>query len=252
MSFKVVIPARYASSRLPAKPLLDIAGKPMVLHVVEKAKASLADQVVVATDHADILEAVTGAGYECVMTAEHHQSGTDRIAEVARIYGWSAETIVVNVQGDEPLIDPTVINLVAQNLVEHPMAEIATVCHAISFKSEMINPNVVKVVMDRHGYAMYFSRAPIPYPRDSFANVGDLDNVSHVFRHVGVYAYKTSFLTTYASLDPAPIERLESLEQLRAMWHGYKISVACSEHPSAIGVDTEDDLIHVRAILGAK
>ena len=254
MSFKVVIPARHASTRLPGKPLLDIAGKPMVVRVAEQALASGAEEVVVATDHAAIQEAITAHGYRAVMTREDHVSGTDRIAEVAGMQGWADNTIVVNVQGDEPLIDPALIREVARNLAEHPEAAIATACHPIHDRESMFNPNVVKVVTDKSGYAMYFSRSPIPYARDAFSDgrrEGLLPTAMHAYRHIGIYAYKASFLHAYAQLAVSPVEQLESLEQLRAMWHGYRISVAETANAPATGVDTEEDLARVRALLSA-
>lgn len=255
MRFKVVIPARHASTRLPGKPLLDIAGKPMVVRVVEQALASGAEEVVVATDHADILKAVEAAGYRAVMTREDHVSGTDRIAEVAAIFGWAADAIVVNVQGDEPLIDPVLIREVARNLADHPEAAIATACHPIHDRESVFNPNIVKVVTDRAGYALYFSRAPIPYARDAYADgkrEGALPDKLEVLRHIGLYAYKASFLHAYAQLAVSPVEQAESLEQLRAMWHGYRISVAVTAHAPATGVDTPEDLERVRTLLTAE
>jgi 3-deoxy-manno-octulosonate cytidylyltransferase (CMP-KDO synthetase) len=254
LGFKVVIPARHASTRLPGKPLLDIAGKPMVVRVAEQALASGADEVVVATDHEAIMEAVEQHGYRAVMTRADHASGTDRIAEVAGLHGWSDGDIVVNVQGDEPLIDPELIREVAQNLAEHPEAAIATACHPIHDREAMFNPNVVKVVIDEAGYALYFSRAPIPYARDAFADgvrSGAMAADMKVLRHIGIYAYKVDFLRAYAGLAVSPIEQLESLEQLRALWHGYRISVAETLHAPAAGVDTQEDLLRVRAFVGA-
>ena len=249
MRFKVVIPARYASSRLPAKPLLDIAGKPMVVRVAEQAAASGAEEVIVATDHLDIFNTVLQHGFTAVMTRPDHLSGTDRLAEVAAYFQWADDVLVVNVQGDEPLIDPALIQQVADNLHAHSQASIATVCHAIHDKATMLNPNVVKVVMDAHGYAMYFSRAPIPYPRDAFAQSLDIPSAMPVYRHVGIYAYRAGFLHDYARLTPAPIEQYEALEQLRAMWHGHKISVSIIHEAPATGVDTHDDLALVRKIV---
>ena len=249
MRFKVVIPARYASSRLPAKPLLDIAGKPMVVRVAEQAAASGAEEVIVATDHLDIFNTVQQHGFTAVMTRPDHLSGTDRLAEVAAYFQWADDVLVVNVQGDEPLIEPALIQQVADNLHAHSQASIATVCHAIHDKATMLNPNVVKVVMDAHGYAMYFSRAPIPYPRDAFAQSLDIPSAMPVYRHVGIYAYRAGFLHDYARLTPAPIEQYEALEQLRAMWHGHKISVSIIHEAPATGVDTHDDLALVRKIV---
>ncbi len=247
MQYKIVIPARYASLRLPGKPLLDIGGKPMVVRVAEQAKATGAE-VVVATDDIRIHDAVLAYGHVAVMTREDHVSGTDRIAEVANKMGWSDEDIVVNVQGDEPLIEPTLIEEVALNLAQHANAAISTACHAIHDATTMLSPNVVKVVMDKEGYALYFSRAPIPYPRDAFATNHELPASMQIYRHIGLYAYRSSFLRAYANLQPSPLEQYESLEQLRALWHGYKISVAITTHPPAAGVDTPEDLQAVRAI----
>ena len=247
--FKVVIPARYASTRLPAKPLADIAGKPMVVRVAERASASGAQQVCVATDHQAVFDAVTAHGFEAVMTREDHVSGTDRIAEVAALNGWHEEMLVVNVQGDEPLIDPALISGVAANLQAHPQAGIATLCHPLSDAEEVFNPNVVKVVMDAAGYALYFSRAPIPYARDAFAQGRIIPPGLPVYRHVGIYAYRVGFLSSYARMQPAPIEKFESLEQLRALWHGVKISVEIVAHAPAPGVDTPQDLETVRKLI---
>jgi len=246
MAFKVVIPARYGSSRLPAKPLLDIAGKPMVIRVAEQALASGADTVVVATDHPAIHDIVGQHGVEVVMTRDDHPSGTDRIAEVVSLCGWADEEIVVNVQGDEPLISPILIREVAHNLASHLEASMATAGHAIHDKVAMLNPNVVKLVMDAEGHAMYFSRAPIPYPRDAFAANQDIPSGIDVYRHIGIYAYKSGFLKTYSALQPSMLEQAESLEQLRVLWHGFKISVAITSHAPATGVDTAQDLEHVR------
>lgn len=249
VAFKVVIPARYASSRLPGKPLVDIAGKPMVIRVVEKAQASGAEDVVVATDHAEVEQVVRDYGYRVAMTRQDHTSGTDRIAEVARQMAWPDDAIVVNVQGDEPLIPPRLIKEVALNLALHDEASMATACHAIHDKPTMFNPNVVKVIIDAKGHALYFSRAPIPYARDAFAEAGDVPVAMPVYRHIGIYAYRTAFLKAYADLEPALVERFEALEQLRALWHGHKISVAVTEHAPAAGVDTKADLEHVRALV---
>ena len=249
MKFKVVIPARYASSRLPAKPLLDIGGKPMVVRVAEQALASGAEEVIVATDHVEIVTVVERYGFKALMTREDHVSGTDRLAEVAAYFQWADDVLVVNVQGDEPLIDPELIKQVASDLNAQSQASIATVSHAIHDKETMLNPNVVKVVMDADGYAMYFSRAPIPYPRDAFAEGHGLPHGLPVYRHVGIYAYRAGFLHAYTQLSPAPVERFEALEQLRAMWHGYKISVSIVSKAPANGVDTLDDLEMVRQII---
>lgn len=252
MKFKVVIPARYASTRLPGKPLLDIAGKPMVIHVVERAVSSGAEQVVVATDHQEISNVVNQYGYQAVMTRQDHLSGTDRVAEVVHQYGWSDDVAVINVQGDEPLIPLRLIQEVAVSLAEHPQAAMATACHPIHDKASMFNPNVVKVVMDQAGYAMYFSRAPIPYARDAFATDMEVPSDMQVYKHVGIYAYYAGFLKSYAKLSPSMLEQYESLEQLRVLSHGYKISVAITQHTPAAGVDTQADLESVRSLIKAQ
>lgn len=249
--FKVVIPARHASTRLPGKPLLDIAGKPMVVRVAEQAVASGASEICIATDHTGIAEAVVHHGYPVVMTRTDHPSGTDRIAEVVRIHGWSDEEIIVNVQGDEPLIDPQLIREVASNLATHPEAAMATASHPIHDKAAVFSPNIVKVVTDKNGYALYFSRAPIPYARDAYAAGEDVPSALPVQRHIGIYAYRAGFLRAYSQLAPAMIETFEALEQLRALWHGYKISVAVTAHAPATGVDTAEDLQRVREIFAS-
>jgi 3-deoxy-manno-octulosonate cytidylyltransferase (CMP-KDO synthetase) len=246
--FHVVIPARYASTRLPGKPLLDIAGKPMVVWVAERAKQSGAEQVVVATDDVRILEVVNQHGHQSVMTRADHASGTDRIAEVALHEGWPDDAIVVNVQGDEPLIEASLIIEVAAALANSKDAVMATACHAIHRKADFINPNIVKVVLDAQGDALYFSRAPIPYPRDAFAQT-ELPLGIPAYRHIGIYAYRAKFLKEYASLKPAAIEQFESLEQLRVLHQGYKIAVAISGNAPAAGVDTEADLAYVRDLM---
>lgn len=249
MRFKVVIPARYASVRLPGKPLLDIGGKPMVVRVVEQALQSGADEVVVATDHEKIAAAVQQSGYHAIMTRVDHASGTDRISEVVELQGWNDQTIVVNVQGDEPLISPKLIKAVAEDLAQHAEAAIATACHPLHDKTAIMNSSVVKVVFDKVGYALYFSRAPIPYARDAYDAGEGVPQELPVYKHIGIYAYRASFLKQYKQLTPAPIERFEMLEQLRAMWHGYKISVVVADHSPSVGVDTKADLEYVRAVL---
>ena len=243
MAFNVVIPARYASARLPGKPLLDIAGKPMVVRVAEQAAKSDASEIVIATDFEKILSACEAHNFKAVMTRLDHASGTDRIAEVAQKLGWGADEIVVNVQGDEPLIAPELINAVAQHLAQSKDAVMATACHAIHDEASMINPNIVKVVMDASGNALYFSRAPIPYPRDEAHK-----QAIQAHRHIGIYAYKVGFLKKYASLAPSELEKIESLEQLRVLYHGYKIGVAITDKAPASGVDTQEDLDYVRSV----
>jgi len=249
MNFKVVVPARYASVRLPGKPLLDLGGKPMVVRVAEQAIQSGAEEVIVATDYEKIAEEVHKFGYQAVMTREDHASGTDRIAEVVQIMGWDDQAIVVNVQGDEPLISPALIRDVAQNLAHHEQAAIATACHPVQDMAAVQASSVVKVVLDKDGYALYFSRASIPYARDAYDAGDGIPPGLSVYKHIGIYAYRASFLQQYKQLEPSPIERFEALEQLRALWHGYKISVLVAEDAPSVGVDTKADLEYVRAIL---
>ncbi|MBL0168481.1 MAG: 3-deoxy-manno-octulosonate cytidylyltransferase [Propionivibrio sp.] len=243
MSFKVVIPARYASTRLPAKPLLDLGGKPMVVRVAERAALSGAEEVWVATDHAEVQAVATAHGLSVVLTSVDHPSGTDRLAEVVEQRGWDDQTIVVNVQGDEPLIDPGLITQTARQLAECG-SDIATVAHFIEDVADFFNPNIVKLVCKANGDALYFSRAPIPYARDHFAGAAGkeiLPSGLPAYRHIGLYAYRAGFLRGYARLTPSPLEGFEALEQLRALWHGFRISVAISDHLPMPGVDTPED-----------
>ena len=273
LHFRVVIPARYASSRLPGKPLADIGGQPMVLRVVERALQAGAESVVVATDDARVRAAVEAAGYQAIMTSPEHPSGTERLVEVAETLGWDDDILVVNVQGDEPLIDPELIREAARQLVLHDDAVMATLAHPIHDHADFINPNVVKVVADEAGYALYFSRAPIPWPRDAFAaqqanlekggaaqqansekggaSQQTMPQDLGALRHIGLYAYRAGFLRTYASLAVSPLERHEMLEQLRVLWHGYRISLGVTSCAPAPGVDTPEDLARVRALFGA-
>lgn len=247
MSFVVVIPARYASTRLPGKPLADIHGKPMVQHVVEKALQSGADRVIVATDDERVQQALQNTGVEVCMTSPDHQSGTERLAEVCRHYGFAADTIIVNVQGDEPLIPPAIIRQVADNLAA-ATAPMATLSVPIQDAEEAFNPNAVKVVTDKDGYALYFSRASIPWDRDRFAKsheqIGD-----HYQRHIGIYAYRAGFIQRYVDWAPSVLEQVEALEQLRVLWYGEKIHVAQALEAPPVGVDTQADLEKVRAFL---
>ncbi len=250
--FYAVIPARFASTRLPGKPLADIHGKPMVVRVAERAAASGAAGIWVATDHAGVAAAVAAHGYATAMTSPDCASGSDRLAEVAAALGWADDVVVVNVQGDEPLIDPELIRATAQALFDHPAASMATVSHRIHDAAEAFNPNVVKVVTDKDGYALYFSRAPIPWARDEWADAAardELPNALPMQRHIGLYAYRVGFLKAYPGLSRPDIERHESLEQLRALWHGYRIIVIESAQAIAPGVDTQEDLEKVRALL---
>ena len=241
--FKVVIPARYASTRLPAKPLLDLGGKPMVARVAERALLSGAEEVWVATDHPEVMEASTRHGLSVLLTRTDHPTGTDRLAEVVEQRGWDDETIIVNVQGDEPLIDPELIAQMARQLAESG-ADIATVAHPVDNAADFANPNIVKVVCKADGDALYFSRALIPYARDHFAQNPGMDSLPAempAYRHIGLYAYRARFLRAYARLTPSPLERVEALEQLRALWHGYRISVLISAQLPIPGVDTPED-----------
>ena len=251
MSFTVIIPARFASTRLPGKPLLDIAGKPMIQHVYEQALKSNADQVVIATDDQRIQELCLTIGATVVMTSAEHPSGTDRLEEVVTQLGLSDDHIVVNVQGDEPLIPPEIINQVAQNLAGNVDAGIATLCERIHDPKHIFNPNVVKVVFDDHGLASYFSRAPIPWARDSFANMSadTMPAGAEYFRHIGMYAYRVEFLKNYVTWLPSMTEKTESLEQLRALSNGVKIHIEEALISPPAGVDTEEDLQRIRTIL---
>ena len=248
MQFRVVIPARYASSRLPGKPLADIAGQPMVLRVLERALQAGAESVVVATDDIRVQQAVEAAGYQALMTSPDHQSGTERLVEVAETLGWPDGTLVVNVQGDEPLIDPELIREAARQLILHEDAVMATLAHPIHDHADFINPNVVKVVADEAGYAVYFSRAPIPWPRDAFTAQAAMPHELGALRHIGLYAYRAGFLRTYSSLAASPLERYEMLEQLRVIWHGHRISLGVTPIAPAPGVDTPEDLERVRRL----
>ena len=240
MKFHVIIPARYASTRFPGKPLAEIGGKPMVVQVCERAAKSGAAGVHVATDDPRIADAVRAHGHRAIMTRADHPSGTDRLAEAARKLALKDADIVVNVQGDEPLIQPKLIARVGNLLHEKRKASVSTACHAIHDEASLASPNVVKVVLDAEGYALYFSRSRIPYPREPGA-------VCH--RHAGIYGYRVSFLKKYSRLKPSPLEKAEALEQLRVLWHGYRIAVAVSASDIPPGVDTPGDLEAVRKIL---
>ena len=250
LAFKVVIPARFASTRLPGKPLLDIAGKPMIAHVCARAQEAGAEEVVVATDNLKIQEVVTGLGIRVVMTNPNHQSGTERIAEVAKLCGWSADQIIVNLQGDEPLIPPSLISEVAQTLANQKLAGIATLAAQIENAEEIFNPNAVKVVLNKLGYALYFSRASIPWERDSFSLSGGTPSGKIAYlRHIGMYAYTVGFLERYCAWEPSILETIEALEQLRILWHGEAIAVSVVDKTPQAGVDTPEDLARVSQIL---
>mgnify|MGYP000574647410 FL=1 len=245
MSFTVIIPARLASTRLPNKPLADLGGKPMVVRVAERARASGAARIVVATDHPDILAACAAHGIDARMTRSDHPSGTDRIAEVARELGLAMDEVVVNLQGDEPLIDPALLAACAGRIgAGVPMA---TCAHPLQDVADVFNPNVVKVVLDKAGRALYFSRATIPWHRDAFAVTRDALPPGYApLRHIGLYAYSNAFLQAYPGLAPAPLEQVEALEQLRVLWHGYPIAVHVTDSAPEAGVDTPEDLARVR------
>ena len=252
MRFTVLIPARLASSRLPDKPLADIAGLPMVVRVAQAARRSGATRVVVAGDHPRIIDACRAHGTEAVLTRADHLSGSDRLAEACEQLGLDGDEVVVNVQGDEPLIAPAMVDACAVLLRERPDCVMATVAHAIDEVAEFTNPNVVKVVLDAAGHALYFSRAPIGWWRDGFAQgIHQLPTQPPPLRHVGLYAYRAGFLRRFPTLAVAPLETLESLEQLRVLWHGERIAVHVSPERPGPGVDTPDDLARVRAIFAA-
>ncbi len=250
LKFKVVIPARYGSSRLPGKPMLPIAGKTMIAHVCDRALEAQAEQVVVATDDVRILQTVTNLGIQAVMTRADHQSGTERIAEVAELCGWQANDIIVNLQGDEPLLPPEYIREVAETLATQQQAGIATLAAKIVDDEEIFNPNAVKVVLNRAGYALYFSRAPIPWERASFgAGIGQSSGRLPHLRHIGLYAYHVGFLQRYCQWDASNLEAVEALEQLRILWHGEAIMVKVVDKTPPAGVDTQEDLRRVEQLL---
>lgn len=247
MSFIAIIPARYASTRLPGKPLIDIHGKPMIVHVMERARESGAERVIVATDNDDVARAVEAAGGEVCMTRPDHQSGTERLAEVIEKYQFADDALIVNVQGDEPMIPPVIIRQVADNLAKSS-AGMATLAVPVTSAEEAFNPNAVKVVRDAQGYALYFSRATIPWDRERFARsqetVGD-----NFLRHIGIYGYRAGFIRRYVSWETSPLEQIELLEQLRVLWYGEKIHVDVAQAVPGAGVDTPEDLERVRAAM---
>jgi 3-deoxy-manno-octulosonate cytidylyltransferase (CMP-KDO synthetase) len=249
--FSVLIPARLASTRLPDKPLADIAGLPMVVRVAKQAALSMADQVVVATDSERIAQTCEQHHVRWVITDAHHPSGSDRLAQACEMLKWPDDMRVVNVQGDEPLIDPELINAVARQLQDRPDCVMSTAAHALTCVKDFLNPNVVKVVMDRRGTALYFSRAAIPWWRDGMKN-GEMPTAlpqPAPLRHVGIYGYRVGFLRQFPQLEVAPLEQIESLEQLRVLWHGERIAVYISKEAPAAGVDTQEDLDRVRLLL---
>ncbi|MGQ0619632.1 MAG: 3-deoxy-manno-octulosonate cytidylyltransferase [Panacagrimonas sp.] len=252
--FKVVIPARLGSTRLPRKVLREVAGKPVVRHVWEAARASGAEQVIIATDDESVAYAARAFGAEVRLTAVTHNSGTDRINEVARAEGWGARQIVVNLQGDEPLMPPALVRDAAELLDADAAADIATLCHPLHSAEDWLNPNVVKLVRDRRGYALYFSRAPLPWKRDP---VSALNAAAHMpadlaYRHIGLYAYRVGSLAQFSEFPASELEQCEALEQLRALTHGFRIKVGVTLDPPPRGVDTEEDLLAVAAYLSRK
>ncbi len=241
--FTVIIPARFGSTRFPGKPLVEIEGKPMIQHVYERAQEAGASRVIVATDDGRIVDAVEGFGGQYCMTGVEHESGTERLAEVIQRESISSQEIVVNVQGDEPFIPAQNIRQVANNLAENTLAQMATLSTPIDDAEEVFNPNAVKVITDQSGYALYFSRSPLPYDRSRFMNQTKIDSVGDFHqRHIGIYAYRAGFIKQYIRMAISPLEQIESLEQLRVLWHGEKIHVANAEMPPPVGIDTPEDL----------
>lgn len=245
--FIIVIPARLASTRLPNKPLADIAGIPMIVRVAQQAAKTQASRIIVATDHQSIAETCAPYNIETVLTSPDHPSGTDRLAEVVEKLGFAEEQIIINLQGDEPLIDPELINQLAL-LLTNSDAPMATAAHPINSPEQLFNPNVVKVVLNQKNEALYFSRAPIPWDRDSLAqDKNKLPSRLPILHHIGLYAYRTGFLKSYKQLTPSVLEQVESLEQLRVLWHGQKIVVSITEKTPHAGIDTPEDLVRVTA-----
>ncbi|OOF65796.1 3-deoxy-manno-octulosonate cytidylyltransferase [Rodentibacter sp. Ppn85] len=253
MSFTVIIPARFSSSRLPGKPLAEIVGKPMIQHVFEKARQSGASRVIIATDNENVEKVAQGFGAEVCMTSERHNSGTERLAEVVEKLAIPDDEIIVNIQGDEPLIPPVIVRQVAENLAKFNV-NMATLAVKIHEAEELFNPNVVKLVMDKDGYVLYFSRSVIPYDRDRFMDLQDVAKVALTdvyLRHIGIYAYRTGFIKKYVQWEPTVLENLEKLEQLRVLWNAARIHAELAKEVPAVGVDTIADLEKVRSILAA-
>jgi 3-deoxy-manno-octulosonate cytidylyltransferase (CMP-KDO synthetase) len=251
MTFTVLVPARLASTRLPRKPLADIAGLPMIVRVAQRCALSAAAEVIVAADHADIAAACAAHGVRCLLTRADHATGSDRLAEACDLLGLGGDAIVVNVQGDEPLIEPALIDAAAALLQQRADCVMSTAAHAIDSADELRNPNVVKVVLDANGQALYFSRAPIPWWRDGYANGVTTLSQPAPLRHIGLYGYRAEFLRRFPALAASPLEQIESLEQLRVLWHGQRIAVHVSASRPGPGVDTPQDLARVRAVFGA-
>ncbi|WP_283786538.1 3-deoxy-manno-octulosonate cytidylyltransferase [Bermanella sp. WJH001] len=248
--YKIVIPARYGSSRLPGKPLIELAGKPMVQHVYERALATGISDIVIATDDQRIYDVAIGFGAQVIMTSVDHENGTERIAEVAKKLGWHDDDVIVNVQGDEPLIPRELIELTAKGLLDHPEAGMSSLCTPITSAEDAFDPNAVKAVLDNRGFAMYFSRAPIPWDRDLYKHGTDkITEVAPVFRHIGMYGYRVSFLKQYSEMEMTALEQAECLEQLRALCYGVKIHMGVIDQPPGHGVDTPADVARVEAQL---
>ncbi len=249
VDFHVIIPVRYDSKRLPGKPLLEIEGKPLVQHVYERGVESCASSVIIATDSIEIKEVAESFGARVCMTSSDHPSGTDRLAEAVEALGYDKDDVVVNLQGDEPMISPHTIQAVARDLTIHDNVGLATVACPIQNAEELLSPHVVKVVLNKRGFAMYFSRAPIPWDRDEFANNPDSPAISPLhYRHVGIYSYRVGFLQQYLAWEQSDIGGMESLEQLRVLWNAQRIHVVVEEKPVTPGIDTEEDLERIRAI----
>ena len=249
MDFRVVIPVRYASKRLPGKALIDIAGKPMLQHTYERAKASGALSVVIATDDKRIADAARGFGAQVCMTSSDHRSGTERLAEAVSALGYDDQDIVVNLQCDEPMIPSDVIQQLAKDLLFHDHARVATICHPISDVNDIFDPNVVKVVLNKRGFAIYFSRAPIPWEREHFSKEQPIMSANLHYRHIGIYAYRCSFLSDYLSWDSCPLTDNEQLEQLKILWNGNRIHVTIAKQAIPIAVDTPEDLAKVQQLM---
>lgn len=244
-NFTIIVPARLKSTRLPNKALADIGGKPMVVRVAERAALSLASAVYIATDDEQIAQAAQSSGFSAILTGTHHASGTSRLGEAVVKLKLSADTLVINVQGDEPFISPALINALADYLQQHPLLSVATACAPLKSREDFLNPNIVKVALDNAQKALYFSRAPIPYPRDAFlqSDITSLPSDLPAYQHIGIYAYRAQFLEYYPSLAVSPLENFEALEQLRILWHGIQIGVLKTEEHATIGVDTAEDLL---------
>ncbi len=252
MEFHIIIPARFASTRLPGKMLLDIAGKPMLWHVYEKAKASGAETVTIATDHEDIQAAAKAFGADVIMTSVDHQSGTERISEAVEALGLDEEEVVIGLQGDEPMISPLVIRQLAESLQEHDNVKIASICQEIRDVESLYNPNIVKVVLNRRHFAMLFTRAPIPWQKAMEKEIAQINLEHHYHQHIGIYGYRVGFLKDFMNWPNCPFAELESLEQLRILWNGGRIFMNIAMEPVVAGIDTAEDLERVRSLFTDK